>query len=108
MLDLVEKKILNWGIPIFFLAFLFLPFPFKFPLLYFSSLVFFVILFFLCSYWANEYYPEKKFLIGFLVSILHSFLFFLAGSLGMVFSLILLKFFPLIFEFLKGILPIYF
>jgi len=37
-------------------------------ILLFSLFFYFLILFFLCTYWAKEYHPERRFIIGFLVS----------------------------------------
>jgi len=36
-------------------------------------LFFFFIFFILCSYWATDYHPERKFIIGFLVSLFYTF-----------------------------------
>jgi len=42
---------------------------------------FFLVLFFLYSGWAQPKHPERRFIIGFLVSILGTFWFFLGGFL---------------------------
>jgi hypothetical protein len=35
--------------------------------------LFFFVFFSLCIYWAGEYHPERKFIIGFLVSLFYTF-----------------------------------
>lgn len=54
-----------------------------------ASLIFFVIFFSLSSYWASEFHPERKYIIGFMVTILHFFWVFVAGF----FFIVLLSFF---------------
>jgi len=60
--------------------------------------VFFLVFFFLCSSWAKPKHPERHFIIGFLVSLLCTFWFFLAGFLLLVFVNILYKYFFLILK----------
>jgi hypothetical protein len=66
----------------FSVLFYFLPTPLVLKILFISAAVFFVLLFSFCSYWAAEWHPERKFVIGFWVSFLHTFLFFLGSFLG--------------------------
>lgn len=80
-LDIVEKKILQIVCPISFLLFLF--FPRVGPFLFFiSAAIFFVVFFIICSFWAGEKHPERKYIIGFLVSVAHLFIFLLGGFVG--------------------------
>jgi hypothetical protein len=101
--DLVERRTFRPVIIISFLAFLFLPLELGMKILLFSLFFYFFILFFLCTYWANEYHPERKFIIGFLVSFFHTFVFLLAGFLGLILAQVALKFFPLLVEYFRGI-----
>jgi hypothetical protein len=99
-LDLLERKILIFGIPIFFLIFFFFPSSFGMKILYSLSLIFFLILFSLCTYWTAEWHPEKKFIVGFLVSFFHTFVFFLAGIFGLVLAAFVSKIFPYLVNYL--------
>jgi hypothetical protein len=101
--DLLERRTFYPVIVISFLVFLFLPFNLGMEILFFSLFVYFLVIFILCSYWANEWHPERKFVIGFLVSFLHSFVFLLGGFLGLVLAQIALKIFPLLIEYFRGI-----
>lgn len=103
-LDIVEKRILFWGIPSFLVIFLFFSFDLGMKIFYFSTIIFFLIFFFLCSYWAKEWHPERQFLIGFLVSILHTFLFIFSGVFGRILALFILKFSPLLLDYFRGML----
>jgi hypothetical protein len=103
-LDLVERKVLTFGIPIFFLIFLFLPRDLGMKVLYLSAFVFFLILFFLCLYWTSEWHPERKFLIGFLVSFLHTFVFLFAGVLGLILAIFVSKISPPLIDYFKGVI----
>jgi len=77
-LDLVEKRILQIVPILFFLIFLF-SFDLGMKILFSSAILFFLIFFNLCAYWAGEWYPDKKFIIGFLASSLHTFLYIFSG-----------------------------
>jgi hypothetical protein len=102
-LDLVERKILNFGIPIFFLLFFFLPKDLGIKILFFSTLIFFLVFFFLCVYWTKEWHPERKFVIGFLVSFLHTFLFFLTGIFGLILAIFVSGISFYLVDYFKGI-----
>jgi hypothetical protein len=102
-LDLVERRVLNLAIPIFLLLFFFLPRDLGMKILFFSTLIFFLILFFLCVYWAKEWHPERKFLIGFLVSILHTFVFLFAGIFGLILAIFVSKISPYLIDYFKEI-----
>jgi len=101
-LDLVEKRILQFASILFFFIFLF-SFDLGMKILFSSAILFFLIFFNLCTYWANEWHPERKFIIGFLVSFLHTFLYVFSGFLGFFFSFLFLKFLPVLVDFFKGI-----
>lgn len=94
-LDLVEIRTLKTVFPVFFLIFLIFPFDLAMKLLLLSGLIYFLILFFLCVGWANETNPERKFVIGFLVSVFHTFFFLFGAILAVVFVLLISKFFSL-------------
>lgn len=102
-LDLVERRILFSVFPISFLAFLFFPFHLVIKILYFSLFVFFLIFFTLTTLWAREAHPERKFIIGFLVTVFHTFIFFLSGVLGGALAFVVLKIFPDLLQYLRGI-----
>jgi hypothetical protein len=102
-LDFLETKTL-WLVAIFsFFVFLFLPFELGMKIFLSSLFLYFLTLFFLCTYWANDWHPERKFIIGFLVSFLHSFVFLFAGILGLALAQVTLKFFPLLVSYFRGI-----
>jgi len=44
-----------------------------------GTFLFFLVFFILCSGWAKELHPERRAIIGFLVSILSTFLVFFGG-----------------------------
>jgi hypothetical protein len=102
-LDLVERRILILAIPISFLLFFFFPKDLGMKILFFSTLIFFLTLFFLCVYWTSEWHPERKFLVGFLVSFLHTFVFFFAGIFGLILAIFVSKISPYLIEYFKGI-----
>jgi cell shape-determining protein MreD len=102
--DFVERRTFRPAIIVSFLVFLFLPLELGIKIFLLSLTVYFFILFFLCTYWANEWHPERKFIIGFLVSLLHSFVFLLGGFIGLVFAQIVLKFLPPLLNYFRGIL----
>ena len=59
--------------------------------------VFFLIIFFLCAGWSKPRHPERHIVIGFLMSILYTFWFFLGGVLLLTLVIIFIKYlFPLI------------
>jgi hypothetical protein len=58
------------------------------------SLLFFMIFFFFCTYWAGEWHPERKLIIGFLVSILYTFWVLAGGFFLLVLISFLVKYFP--------------
>lgn len=64
-----------------------------------GTFVFFLVFFFLCVNWAKHTHPERHIKIGFLVSMLYTFLFFLTGLL----LLALINFFYKYFFPLPGI-----
>lgn len=102
-LDLVEKKIFYAVFPISFFVFLFLPFNLAIKILYFSIFLFFLIFFLLTSGWAEEFHPERKYQIAFLVTVFHTFFFFLSGILGGILAVFILKISPFLLEFFKEI-----
>jgi hypothetical protein len=102
--DFVERRTFRPVIIISFLVFLFLPFGLGMKIFLFSLFLYFFILFILCTYWANEWHPERKFIIGFLVSFLHAFVFLLAGFLGLILAQVALKLFPFLLNYFRGIL----
>jgi len=58
---------------------------------------FFLVFFMLCLYWAKEWHPERRAIIGFLVSTLYTFGFFLGGVLILVSVVLFLQYlFPII------------
>jgi len=101
--DFVERKTLRLVIAISFLVFLFFPFNFGIKILLLSLVIYFLVLFILCTYWAREYHPERKFIVGFLVSFLHTFVFLLGGFLGLILAQIALKFFPLLVDYFREV-----
>jgi hypothetical protein len=101
ILDFLGARTLLWGTILFSLIFLFLPFQQRIKLLFFGTLLYFLIFFALCSYWAKEYYSDLKFVIGFLVSFAHTFFFFLSGTFGLAISSLLLKFSPFLLPYLR-------
>jgi len=59
--------------------------------------LFFLIFFLLGLYWAKEWHPERRATIGFLVSTLFTFWFFLGGVLILALFILFLKYlFPII------------
>jgi len=59
--------------------------------------LFFLVFFMLCLYWAKEWHPERRATIGFLVSTLLTFWFFLGGVLILALFILFLKYlFPII------------
>ena len=102
--DLVEKRTFYPVLIISFLVFLFLSFDLGMKIFLFSLVIYFFVLFFLCTYWANESHPERKFIIGFLVSFLHTFVFLVGGFLGLILAQITLKLSPLLVNYFRGIL----
>jgi hypothetical protein len=103
-LDLLEDKTLRIVTPISFLVFLFLPLALGMKILLLSLTIYFLIIFILCTYWANEWHKERKFIIGFLVSLFHAFIFILGGSIGLALAQIALKLYPLLLDYIKGLL----
>jgi len=67
--------------------------------------VYFLVLFLLCTYWANEWYPEGglKFIIGLLVSIFHTFIFLFSGVVGLALAQLVLKLSPLLVNYLREV-----
>ena len=53
-------------------------------LLLLSLPVFFLVFSFLCYFWAKPEHPQKSVIIGIVISILYSFLFFLIGFILIV------------------------
>jgi len=105
-LDLVGEKTLQIVTVCSFLVFLFAPFDFGMRLLFFSMFVYFLVLFLLCTYWANEWYPEGglKFIIGLLVSIfLHLYFSFSSGVVGLALAQLVLKLSPLLVNYLREV-----
>ncbi len=104
-LDLVGEKTLQIVTVCSFLVFLFAPFDFGMRLLFFSMFVYFLVLFLLCTYWANEWYPEGglKFIIGLLVSIFHTFIFLFSGVVGLALAQLVLKLSPLLVNYLREV-----
>jgi|YelNatPaOPRAMG01_1025707.scaffolds.fasta_scaffold05350_8 ABC-type Fe3+-siderophore transport system permease subunit len=102
-LDHLEEKTLRFVIFISFFVFFFLPFELGMKIFFISLISYFLILFILCTYWAREWHPERKFIIGFLVSFLHTFIFLFSGVLGLVLAQIALKFFPFLVDYLREI-----
>ncbi|MDI6591574.1 MAG: hypothetical protein QME61_01370 [Patescibacteria group bacterium] len=98
MLEEVERGTLILAIPISFLIFLFLPLNLGIKILIFSTLIYFLVLFYLASSWAEPMHPERKLKIGFLVSFLHTFLFIFGGVIGLG----LANFFLFLWNYLKG------
>jgi hypothetical protein len=101
--DLVERRTFRPVIVISFLVFLFFPFNLGIKIFLLSLSIYFLVLFFLCTYWAREWYPKGKFIIGFLVSFLHTFVFLLAGFLGLILAQIALKLSPFLLNYFRGI-----
>jgi hypothetical protein len=101
--DFVERKTFRLVIAISFLVFLFLPFNLGIKIFLLSLVIYFLVLFILCTYWAREYHPERKFIVGFLVSFLHTFVFLLGGFLGLILAKIALKFFPLLVDYFREV-----
>jgi hypothetical protein len=101
--DFVERRTLRPVIVISFLVFLFLPFNLGIKIFLFSLVIYFLLLFILCTYWAREWHPERKFIIGFMVSFLHTFVFLLGGAIGLILAQITLKLFPLLLNYFRGI-----
>lgn len=60
------------------------------------SLPIFIIFFYFSTSWAEEFHPERKYIIGFMVTILHFFWIFVAGFFFVVFLSLLVKFLSLI------------
>jgi hypothetical protein len=102
-LDTVEKRILYFVPLSFFFIFLFFPLNLGMKILFSSAILFFLVLFSLCAYWTQEWYPERKLLVGFLVSLLHTFLYIFGGFLGFFFSFLVSKFFPFLINYFKEI-----
>lgn len=105
-LDFVERRTLFWTFSIFFVLFLFLPFHLVIKIFFASAIFYFLVLFFLCIAWAGEAHPERKYIIGFLVSFFHTFVFVLGGVLAVALAKLLiffgfLNFLKNIFEFFK-------
>lgn len=103
-LDTFGRRSLFWSIPLFLLVFLFLPFSWGMKILFFSTFLFFLIVFFLCAGWAKPKHPERHLVIGFLVSIFHTFLFILGGAIGLFLALLVLKISSILLIYLKEIL----
>jgi hypothetical protein len=101
--DFVERRTFHPVIFISFLVFLFLPFNLGIKIFLLSLVIYFLVLFFLCTYWAKEYHPERMFIIGFLVSFLHTFVFLLGGTIGLILAQITLKLFPLLLNYFRGL-----
>jgi len=102
-LDLVERRTLYPVIIISFFVFLFLSLDLGMRIFFLSLIVYFFTLFSLCTYWANEWHPERKFIIGFLVSFLHTFIFMVGSLIGLVLSQITLKFFPPLIDYFREV-----
>jgi len=103
--DFVEEKTFRYVVIVSFLVFLFLSINQGLKLLFIALIIYFLVLFFLCTYWANESHPEKKFIIGFLVSFFHAFVFLCGGFLGLVLAQITLKVYPLLLNYFRENLP---
>lgn len=101
MWDVLEQKIFNLGIPVFFLVFIFVSFDQRIELLYLSTFIFFLILFFLSAYWAKEAHADLMYLIGFFVSIIHTFVFFFSGLIGIILSVLFNKLSILFLDFYR-------
>jgi len=101
--DLVERRTFRPVVIISFLVFLFLPLNLGMKIFMFSLIVYFLTLFILCTYWANEWHKDRKFIIGFLVSFLHTFVFLFAGAIGLILAQIALKLSPLLINYFKEI-----
>jgi hypothetical protein len=103
-LDLVEKKTLFFATIISFFVFIFLPLEFAMKIFIVSLTVYSLVLFFLCTYWANEWHPERKFIIGLLVTIFHAFIFSASGLLGFILAQFTLKFSPFLIDYFREVL----
>jgi hypothetical protein len=49
-----------------------------------GGVIFFFLFFLVTSYWAEDFHPEKKYIIGFLLSVLFTFWFFVFGFLFLI------------------------
>jgi len=101
-LDFLEAKTLRFVAFISFFVFLFLSFDLGMKIFLFSFVLYCLIVFFLCAYWANEWHPERKIIIGLLTSLLHAFIFLLGGMIGIALAQIALKIFPFLINYLRG------
>jgi hypothetical protein len=101
--DFVERRTFRPVIFISFLVFLFLPFNLGIKIFLLSLVIYFLVLFILCTYWAREWHPERKFIIGFMVSFLHTFVFLLGGAIGLILAQITLKLYPFLLDYLRGV-----
>jgi hypothetical protein len=101
--DLVERRTFRPVIFISFFVFLFLPFNLGMKIFLLSLVIYFLVLFALCTYWAKEWHPERRFIIGFMVSFLHTFVFLFGGAIGLILAQITLKLFPLLLNYFRGL-----
>jgi hypothetical protein len=102
-LDLLEKKTLQLVAIVSFLVFIFLPLGSGMKIFLLSMFSYFLIIFFLATYWSKETHPEIKFLIGFLVSVFHTFVFLFGGLLGLALAQLFLKIYPFLINYFRGI-----
>jgi len=103
-LDLLEVNTFRYTAFISFFLFLFLPLELSMKIFLFGISVYFVVLFFLGTYWSQESHPELRFIIGFWVSTFHTFLFLLGGFFSFVLATIILKFFPFLSRFFSNLI----
>lgn len=102
-LDFVEKHTLRITIIAFFFIFVFYSLEFAFKILILGMVLYFLILFSLCAYWAKEWHPERMYKIGFLVSVLHTFIFLLGGTIGLGLGGVWIQFWPIFSEVIKSL-----
>lgn len=67
-------------------------------ILFAVTILFFLIFFSFCTYWAKEWHPERKFVIAFMVSSLYTFWVFTGGFFLLTFISFLVK---SLFPFIK-------
>jgi len=56
--------------------------------------IFFLVFFYLCALWSKPAHPERRFRIGAMVSVMYSFVFFLAGFILVSLISLILKYLP--------------
>jgi hypothetical protein len=103
-LDLLELNTFRYTTFISFLLFLFSPFNLAMKIFFLALLIYFLVIFSLCVYWAKEWHPDRRFIIGFLVSVFHTFIFLFSGLFSLALSQITLKFSPLLLNYFREIL----